>query len=182
MFKCISLQRYFNNRGVTTEQEFKQGELSLAFSSFPQKYIPFNRSFTHSDIPFMFSKNNHRDNVEMCGQTIDLGEMYNINKIHFLGTSNNGDFSEDVHLYEDTSHVISKPLGFTDFIEPQPKFNEDVAIQAPYLHTRHGIKNIYFPIIWYNSINFNKSARANKLMFEDNPSIHIFCITIEVTI
>ncbi|MFD1447630.1 hypothetical protein [Oceanobacillus profundus] len=182
MYKIINLHYWFNNKGFTNEDDLEKGELSLSFSSLPQKLINFNKNIIYKGIPFKFSQNNSGDNVEMTGQRIYFGETWDIQKIHVLGTSNNGSFCEEVHIYNDFKPLASKSICFSDFIQPFPQFDEEIVIKFPYTHTQNGINDNFSPIIWYTSIDFDKPIQANNLLFEDNPSMHIFCMTIEVKI
>ncbi|MFJ7734147.1 hypothetical protein ACIQXF_20055 [Lysinibacillus sp. NPDC097231] len=179
-YVCLSLNQYFNNIGTTNSSNFLRGELSLGESSLPQENIPFGTPFIFEGTPFLLSKNTDlSDNIQMENQQIRLKDIPRIKKLHFLGVSNNGDLYEEIHFLKNNKNVYSDFLKLSDFTSSDSFFDDKRALQFEYMYTRKGINTSYKPSMWYNYIKFPHPIPIDEIVFEDNPFIHIFAITLE---
>jgi hypothetical protein len=59
-------------------------------------------------------------------------------------------------------------------------FNDKRAMQLRYLNSYSGRYDGIQPTIWYNRFDLGEASEMNQLEFEDNPSIHIFAITLSL--
>ncbi|ATF15815.1 hypothetical protein A616_28850 [Brevibacillus brevis X23] len=178
-YKSLDLCSYFNNRGLTSDADYKLGFLSLGNTSLPVEQVSFANDFIYDGIPFRFNKNETGDNIELAGQLVNFPSMY-IKKLHFLGVSNNGDFFDDLHFMNDKQCVGTKRLYLSNFLNTHPSFDDKSAITFTYANTRGGKRDHYKPNIWYYSIDLEEPLFFNGIKFEDNPSMHIFAITVEL--
>ncbi|SDN48933.1 hypothetical protein SAMN04488137_4664 [Fictibacillus solisalsi] len=179
MYKPLNITTYLNNRGSTYKQEYIHGKFTVSGSSFPAEYIPYDKVFVYKNVPFQFLLTSNGDNIELEGQSLHFPAI-DVKTIHFIGASNNGDFSEKINFCYDNQQKYASTLSFTDWIAPLPRFNEnEPAIRFPGIHTEVGINKHMNSNLWYQRIDFNKKTRVNKIELEDNPSMHIFSITFE---
>jgi hypothetical protein len=179
LYKPLNIKNFVNNCGSTLKEDHKSGRLTLSGSSFPTELIPFDKGYIYKDVPFHFYKTEYGDNIELEGQPLCF-PLTDVRRVHLLGTSNNGDFSEDISFFHDNQLKYRNILCLTDWIEPLPKFKENEAAMCfPYFHTTVGVNKNFKPILWYQSITLNKKTKLNKIELEDNPSMHIFSITLE---
>lgn len=176
-FVPINLSDYLTNKGITSENEMSLGELSIGGSSLPYLHFNFDSLFHINSIPFIIYQKDDKDNMELNQQMIPLQNI-EINKIHMLGVTNNGNFSERAYLIKNGEHVLKTTISFSDFLSPTPFYNEKLAFEFPYMHSRNGLISHYKPKIWMNTFSFDHIS-ADHLFFEENMFIHIFAITIE---
>lgn len=179
-YLCLNLEKYLNNKGTTSEDDMKNGNLSIGNSSLPEKNVLLNTEFSYKNIPFFISKKDYFDNIELEGQKLTFKPLP-ITAIHILGVSSNGDYFEPIHFVRNNEVVNSEIFFLTDFLSSEPAFRDEPAIQCKYLHTQSGINNYYKPTIWYDCIRFDQSIEVDGLQLEDNPFIHIFAISLEYT-
>ncbi|WP_413385394.1 hypothetical protein [Bacillus velezensis] len=178
MYKIIDISGYFNNIGATNIHNFNIGNLSLGSSSFPEEEIPFNKDFKYEKIPFIFKKKNNFDNIQLEGQYIKLKEAINCEEIFFVGVASNGDMSGQIDFLLDDKLITTTKIRLTDFTSDKPAFLEKVVLTFNYIYSKSGINNMRSNM-WVTKQTFN-SLTFNKLKFEYNPFIHIFCITCNV--
>lgn len=176
-FVTIDLSNYLTNKGITSESEMSLGELSIGGSSLPYLHFNFGSLFHIDSIPFIIYQKDGKDNMELNQQLIPVQNI-EINKIHMLGVTNNGNFSEKAYFIENGKHLLQTTISFSDFLSPTPFYNEKLAFEFPYMHSRNGLINHYTPKIWMNTFSFDH-VRADHLLFEENMFIHLFAITIE---
>ncbi|MGA5691404.1 hypothetical protein [Cytobacillus pseudoceanisediminis] len=175
-FHCLNLTSFVNNRGITKDNEYELGSLSIGNSSFPESGVDWEKTFWFNQIPFKFSKTDYYDNLELIGQTIPFEEM-KVRTIHFLGVSSNGDFSEEISFYHKSKLVFKDRLYLSDFLSKKPMFSDQCAIKFEYLHSPSGRYKHVEPRLWYNTIHFDDFYHIDSITLEDNPFIHIFAIT-----
>ncbi|MBG9941026.1 hypothetical protein ABE237_21470 [Brevibacillus formosus] len=174
----VDLTSYLNNRGFTTDRDYYRGFLSLGESSLPEEQVNFDKVYFCNDVPFRLCKNENFDNMATEGQRIDF-PVLKVKKIHFLGVSNNGDLFDFLYFMFNSTCAYRTKLCFSDFISSEPAFGDQIAINFTYMNTRSGRLDHYKPNIWYYPITLEKNAEINGIEFEDNPSMHVFAITIE---
>ena len=176
----IDISPAINNKGATYSN-YEDGFLSMGLSSLPAAEIPFSSEMVYQSVPFRFYSNERGDNIELSGQSL-LFEELKVKKIHILGGSSHGDYFENIYLLHNEKTVFKGIFNLTNFIseESAPEFMNSPAIVFSCLHTVSGKKNNYKPIMWYSCIDVNEHVNANKLVFEDNPFMHVFSLTLEI--
>ncbi|MFJ1121942.1 MULTISPECIES: hypothetical protein [Bacillus cereus group] len=174
----LDFRQQFNNQGFTKTGLEAEGALSFGGSSLPAEYCP-KGLFEMEGVPYeLFVDEPNGDNIELEGQTIFFGKnMYK--KIHILGASNNGDFYESIQLVNDDQFIASYRVHLTDFVSREPKFGNRLAVEFPYINNKIGELKQFIPKIWCDSITFDQPLEFNCIKFGDNPSMHIFSITLE---
>lgn len=175
-YHCLDIHNYVNNKGITSSRDYSKGSLSLGGSSLPIEEFPNENCYCFYGVPFKFCIEDHADNIELEGQTINIPTVVT-NEISFLGVSCNSDLMDTVHFLFDETIVQSDKLYFSDLLSEKPAFKDESALKFSYLNTRVGKQNHFKPNIWYSSIKFLDYCKINKIMFEDNPFMHIFAIT-----
>ncbi|MCK6259493.1 hypothetical protein LCY76_23255 [Fictibacillus sp. KIGAM418] len=179
MYKPLNITTYLNNLGSTYKEEYINGKLTVSGSSFPAEYIPYDKEFFYNNVPFQFFLTPNGDNIELEGQALQFPAI-EVKTIHFIGVSNNGDFSEKISFMDKDQLKFTSTLSFTDWIEPLPRFKEnEPVIHFPWIHTEVGVNKNIASSLWYQRIDLNKKTKVNKIVLEDNPSMHIFSITFE---
>ncbi|MCP1311557.1 hypothetical protein [Paenibacillus tyrfis] len=178
-YHMLDITSYLNNVGCTNDNNISHGELSLGKLSLPEKFLPFGSIFYYEKIPFKFIKYNQYDNIELSGQIINF-KAKQITKVHLLGTASEADMYGDVHFCNNNQIVHSDKMFFSHFTKSKSSFRDQLALQFPYIHLPTGILNQVSPSIWYDVISFPKSTAVSSIHFEDNPCLHLFCLTIEL--
>lgn len=177
-YYMLDLKSIFNNKGFTKIGYESEGAFALGGSTYPAEKRP-PQEFISEDIPFIITENDQGyDNFELERQEIKI-KSGNYTKIYFLGASNNGDFYETVNFLSSGKIISSKKIYFTDFINDEPMFDNSLAFEFPYVHTRVGILENFKPKIWSFCLLLNEDKKIDTIKFGDNPSIHIFSITLE---
>lgn len=176
---CLDLSSYFNNKGITSESNMKEGMLSLGYSSFPEKGFPNKEVFYYKNVPFKLAKDSFYDNVELSEQIIEFPQKQ-VESVYVLGVANNGDFFEKITFLCNGERVEDGDLHFTDFMSTYPVFNNELVYRADYLHTVTGKYTYVKPILWYDAIHLQDKKNIDAIQVEDNPSMHIFAITLKL--
>jgi hypothetical protein len=177
-FHCLDLSELYNNCGVTSFEEKEQGMLNGAGASFPAELVPLGYAFEFEGIPFIMTKHNGLDNIEVEGQRLVFSPMY-VSRIHILGLSNDSHMSEEIQLEYDGEIVSSKLMRLSSYSSANPYFGNKCLLRSPYVHFHNQRTENYQPAIWYDSIEIDPSTAVNAILLADNPCIHIFSITVE---
>lgn len=182
MFTIVPLENYFNNSGISFKNSYEHGDFSGAGSSYPAEDLPESNSLINvEEIPFKFPSKVRYDknNMEFAEQIIDIEPNY-YRCIHILGAADNGSFIEPIELITERNK-IQVLIGLTDWISKQPTFNEKIAFRCKGAHSkRSGYIEAIDTTIWYQKIEILKYGNEiSKLVFIDNPGMHIFALTLE---
>ncbi|GMX63799.1 hypothetical protein Elgi_03530 [Paenibacillus elgii] len=180
-FHAMDLRPYFNNRGFTYESRCEEGRLTMGSSSFPAESIRFGRMYRFDGIPFRYQTSEDGDNIETSGQTVALPWMPGtLDCVHALGVSANGDSFDRVSFVAGDRLLHTARLALTDFVSDRPAFGDRLAMTLPYMHMVSGRYAHVRPNLWLCSIPYpGEVGAARALVFEDNPSMHIFAMTLE---
>lgn len=176
-YVCLDLRPYVNNRGITSLEDCHNGALSQGGSSLPLEQLPETSPFVIDSVPFIWSKTERYDNIELAGQAITLEPM-EVRGIHILGVSNNGNYFDRIAFLRNGAVVHRDFLFFSDFISPNAMFRERCALQMDYAHTRVGKYDAVQPKIWMDHLSFQKPCELDTICLEDNVAMHIFAITL----
>ena len=181
-FVTLNLEEYFCNKGFSFSNRMDEANFTGIGSSYPAELMPQSEVIDINNIPFIFPTNNSKfDNMEFNRQVIKF-EHDSYESIHFLGAADNGSFEEELIL-SDGDNYKTVTLGFTNWLEQNPIFGEEVAINFQYMHTKSGKKiEELSPKIWFNKVEIQQSTSVpffNSITFPDNPGMHIFGITLK---
>ncbi|SDW03574.1 hypothetical protein SAMN05444487_101145 [Marininema mesophilum] len=176
----LDITPYINNRGITQANiDHHLGFISVGGCSFPLEEVPIETGLICEEIPFLFSRTDEGDNIELEGQTLSFAQVL-AGQVHILGVSTNGNFFDRVQFFREGKLVRVSRLALTNFIEREPFFPQNrVALQFTHVNTRVGPKDTFKPILWHTSLDLEGEFSIDTICFEDNPSMHIFAITIE---
>jgi hypothetical protein len=183
-YTMIDLKEFYCNNGISSEGNISKGNFTGGGSSFPSELLPnFNKDvvIVVNDVPFQLNKSTPdcADNMEFNNQYIKFKP--NIYKtINVLGCADNGSYIEPIFLVTNNTSIEVK-LGLTDWLAEKPLFDEQIAFRCEYVHTQRGKLSNFQPTIWCQKINlFNSNMECLGMKFIDNPSMHIFAITLEI--
>ncbi|MEC2074266.1 hypothetical protein [Alkalihalophilus marmarensis] len=185
-FKILNIDKFFNNNAFSYKEFYESQEngdfnyLGLE-SCYPSEDLPEgNKIYYSHQIPFFFPSKDKSEmnNFELSEQNIGFTED-KYKKIHILGSSDLDNNVEKVQI-----HTINKKyerqLGFTNWLSNIPLYNEYEAVKCSKAFTINGEYHNFNPKIWHQVIDISDiNDRINKISFRNNPSVHIFCITLE---
>ncbi|GCE12376.1 hypothetical protein [Tengunoibacter tsumagoiensis] len=174
----LDLKAFLNNRGCTLLSENHLGALSLMGASFPAEEFPFDKPLTFYDIPFELKQAETGDNIECTEQIISFAPCM-MKGLHILGTSSNTDLFDDILFFHKGVVVHRSKLYLSSFSSLVPAFSDRLALTLSYLHTRTGRYDHIKPKLWYYSLKFPSPQTVESFQFADNPSMHVFAMTIE---
>jgi hypothetical protein len=178
-YVMLDLKAFLNNRGCTLLSENHLGSLSLGGSSLPTEEFPFGKTLTVDTVPFAFAQTETgNDNMECTEQTIPLSPCV-VKQLHVLGTSSNTDLFDSVSFLYKGTIVHQGRLYLSSFTSSEPAFTDRSVLTFSALHTRAGRYDHIKPHLWYCSLPLAQPQIVDSLQFEDNPSMHIFALTIE---
>ncbi|MGE6631480.1 hypothetical protein [Bacillus sp. NPDC077027] len=179
IYQTINLEPYVNNRGMTYEKDYQKGKLTLGNASFPAELLLKEQEPVIHGIPFEFIYINKGDNIELEGQSIQLGQI-KAEALHIVGCACNGNLYEDVTFLLNGHPVHQSRLSLTDVIEQEPAFSDRLALSFNYIHTVTGINRHLGSRLWHDTLSLPKGTLFDEIQFEDNPSMHIFAMTLEM--
>lgn len=177
-YQPLTLNDYVNNRGITYQNEYENGQLTIGGASLPAELIMNVKNAAVEGIPFQFIYQGQGDNIELEGQSIHLPTL-EAEALHVVGCSSNGNLYEEITLLREGNVVCESRLSLTDVIEREPAFNDRVAYAFDYIHTVAGINHHLTSSLWLDSLTFSQKVVFDEIRFQDNPFMHIFAMTIQ---
>ncbi|WP_235598397.1 hypothetical protein, partial [Heyndrickxia sporothermodurans] len=97
-------------------------------------------------------------------------------KVLTIRAADTGSFYETIKIGNRHNEFKYK-VGFTDWTSTEPVYSEKVAFRCKKAYTHRGEVNTE-TTIWYQMLILN-DLDINYIKFRDNPSVHIFSITLE---
>ncbi|WP_128895291.1 hypothetical protein [Longirhabdus pacifica] len=178
MYKYVELSNFVNNKGITTASSAKKSSFAFGgWYSLPREH--FSKEMTlKEDIPFQFHLEENADNMELEGQSI-LVETSHYDTLYILGASNNGNFYESLSFFQDDKLCYTVPIYFPDLTSNIPIHHEKIAMTIPFMHNQFGDVHHSKAYLWLNTVSLEDCNRWNTIKFPDNPSIHIFAMTLK---
>ncbi|MFP3419018.1 hypothetical protein R0K30_03690 [Bacillus sp. SIMBA_154] len=177
-YQTISLDDYVNNRGITHQNEYDKGQLTIGGASLPAELVMNLQHHLVEGIPFQFIYKDQGDNIELEGQSIHL-PLLEAEALHVIGCSSNGNLYENISFLREGKVVYESRLSLTDVIEQEPAFNDRAAYAFDYIHTVAGINHHLTSRLWLNSLSLSHKVVFDEIRFQDNPFMHIFAMTIQ---
>lgn len=178
-YVMLDLKAFLNSRGCTPLRENHLGCLSLGGSSFPAEEFPFGKTLTVDTVPFVFGQTEtDDDNMECTEQTVPFSPCV-VKQLHVLGTSSNADLFDTVSFLYQGAIIHQGRLCLSSFMSSEPAFTDRPVLAFSALHTHAGRYDHIKPRLWYCSLPLAQPQLVDSLQFEDNPSMHVFALTIE---
>ncbi|WEG19158.1 hypothetical protein PQ478_21625 (plasmid) [Alkalihalophilus pseudofirmus] len=176
----VFINDFINNRGFTSISESKTGELTHTGMSLPGDDLIYNTELQVNGVPFFITKDeNNLDNIELEGQLVPF-KITTVKRIHFLSLSCYGSYFQNLNLFNDEVVVDIKPFYTTELINKQPAFEKvRTGLFFDYVHNKKGKVTNLTGTIWHSEIDLAYPKKINAVLFEDNPAIHVFAITLE---
>ncbi len=174
----LELSAYFNNDGISYEDDPLDGDLNFAWQSLPAEQLPESGEVVHfQNIWFLFpSKEDGRlNNVAAFNQRIHVPHD-NYHDIFLLATATNGPQSETA-LLEYTDGSVQEVALAVSAGSSRPSNAEHVLLSTDYLHGSvgriEGATNLFVVTIPVDSERILRSV-----VLPENPNIHIFSLTL----
>lgn len=177
-YQTLSLHDYVNNRGITYQNEYDKGQLTIGGASLPAELIMSVQDPIIEGIPFQFIYQDQGDNIELEGQSLRFPPL-EAEALHVVGCSSNGNLYEEISLLREGHVVCETRLSLTDVIEREPAFHDRAAYAFDYIHTVSGINHHLTSNLWLDSLTFSQKVVFDEIRFQDNPFMHIFAMTIQ---
>lgn len=185
-YEVINLYEFYNNNAFSYKEYYESGDNGdFTYSGlqpcYPSEDLPEGDAKLYLNmIPFIFpSKCKNKDNnFELANQHIYI-KNNKYSKIHLLGSADLDNHRELISFYSH-NNIYVREFGLTNWLVESQVYNEKVGIQCPKAYSLKGVHNNFKPTIWHQVIDINDIKEPiNKISFRDNPSVHIFCITLE---
>jgi hypothetical protein len=172
MYIDVKIGKFLNNKGVTDFKDREDGFLAFGGYSLPKECFPLNQQKY-----FKFHIQDEFDNMELEEQELNVpSECYT--RLLLVGCSNNGDFFEDIYFYRNDQKVATKRLYFPDMLTIDAISDCEIFFTFPYIHTPNGRVEHLKPKLWLQTLEFETPIVFNTIKFGDNPSIHLFALTL----
>ncbi|USK44114.1 hypothetical protein [Cytobacillus oceanisediminis] len=185
-YELINLSKFYNNNAFSYIEYYKNGEngdftFSGLQSCYPSEDLPDGDELVYlNEIPFIFPSKckNKQNNFELADQHIHI-QNNKYKKVHFLGSADIDNHVEQVSFYSKIN-IYVRELGLTNWLREKPLYNEKVGVRCSKAYSLKGEHDNFKPTIWHQVINIEDiEDPINTISFRDNPSVHIFCITLE---
>lgn len=171
----VDLKEYFNNKGLSNKDNYKNANLSITGYSIPVERRNGGEPFLNS----MLAK----DNIECFGQEIELETSKHTKEIEFCGVGIQGDVKAEVVFITKEGYEIKKKVCFSAFDFEKPFFKENTPVyKSTYLYncySEHNPKVERTGIIWKNEVKFNEVVSIKKIILPFHPGLHIFAVNIK---
>lgn len=182
-FRKIDLTNFYNNNGFNNKNGYLADFTCKGLMGrYPQEEVPeVDNDIIIENVPFIFPSHKIEfNNMELQNQKIQLHPS-KYKKIHFLCAADTGSFEEKINIVDINNNNIIKTFRVTDWMAPEPYFNDRLAFRFSKSYSNRGIEWNFKPAIWYQVISLEDYNEAFRLLeFRDNPSVHIFSLTLEV--
>ncbi|NEW05644.1 hypothetical protein GK047_06365 [Paenibacillus sp. SYP-B3998] len=180
IYTHINLDEHFGNNGFGYKDGRTPANFTALGSSYPIDQLPDTSLVYVNDIPFLFpSLEAPYNNVESFNQEIEINPSSQpYTHVFVLGAADNGYFNE-TFLLANNDRALPIKIGLSDWLSNNACFGESIAFRCDGMCTNRGqfVESLK-PTIWFQSIPLNESVNIDKILFPDNPCIHIFAITL----
>lgn len=187
-FEIIDLSPFFRNDGISYDTNRSDGDFDGHGLTFPAEELPeSNTVITLHGTDFLFpdKSDGAKNNVILEGQTIPV-PVNRYSNIYILGASEQGSFEEKIIFQYTAGNFEKVQLGLTDCRNHfgMLQFGEKEAIKCSSyhypnadLHSSRGNRNCG---IWLQVIRVNSWKELKGIQLGDNPSMHIFAMTVRL--
>jgi len=185
-FKVLDLSPYFNNDGISWDTDRSDGDFGYEHGmTFPAEELPESNSIvTLCGVDFLFpdKSDGAKNNMVLEGQTVPV-PVGRYSEVYILGASDWGSFEEKVVLLYSDGGREEVTLGLTEcFAHGRLRFGEKEAIVCTGYHFPdadvHSPRGNTSCGIWLQTLKVDPERELEAIQFGDNPSMHIFAITL----
>ncbi|KAF2956708.1 hypothetical protein [Marinitoga sp. 38H-ov] len=181
-YYILDLDNVFNNDGITSFSQRKEGNFDNPDGVFGAKYpseeiekLLSNNILEFRNIPFKI-KIKSNDNLVCAGQKLELNNLKG-EKLYILGSSEHGSYQEKLLIEYADGDIQEELLSFSDWCQ-QPIFKETIVIDTIYRYNGIGVKENLNPKIYLNTFDL-KNKKIKNIYLPKKPTMHIFAITIK---
>ena len=185
-FEVLDLSPYFNNDGISWDTDRSDGDFDGHGMTFPAEELPESNcivTLCGVDILFPDKGDGVKNNMVLEGQTVPV-PVGRYSEIYILGASDWGSFEEEVALRYSDGRYERVLLGLTNCNIPlgRLRFGEKEAIRCTGCHfpdaDLHSPRGNTSCGIWLQTLKADPERELEAIQFGDNPSMHIFAITL----
>ena len=187
----LDLGMYFNCDGVSSDANRMAGNFDApdlpSGGSYPAAELPDSNSIImvgivaekEHAVAFLFpDKDAAANNIACRGQAV-IVPPDSYRRVHFLGSSENGDFERNVTLVYADGAAHDRPWALSDWCGPT-KHGEATAIKCLYRHSMGGVVEKATPCyIRCQSIPIDPTRTLREIRLPDFERMHLFAITLE---
>jgi len=181
-YSIIDLDNVFNNDGITSFSNRREGNFDNPDGVFDAKYPSeeiikelSNNFIKYNDIPFKI-KIEGNDNLVCAGQKLEINNTKG-QKLFILGSSEHGNYQEKILIEYIDGEIQEELLSFSDWCQ-SPIYGENIVIDTIYRYNGLGIKENLNPKIYLNTFDL-KNKELKNIFLPKKPTMHIFAITIK---
>jgi hypothetical protein len=178
-YSPIDLNSFHNAAGATFDSERINGGVNAWGNSFPAEELPFGRTLTVADIPFLFPvKNSKFDHVEALGQTIELPQTFPAIGFAFLCFGEMGDQEIDLTVVFNDSRETHIRLRANVWLTENSQPEEVTRFTCSHLHYPGNYELAYLrPTLWCRRVAWTPASIVARMHLGMNPLFHIFAAT-----
>ena len=191
IFEIMDLSSYFNNDGISWDNNPSDGDFDGSGLTFPAEELPeSNAIVTLHDIDFLFpdKSDGAKNNLTLDGQCIAVPPNHYAD-INILGAADSNwgglGFQEKVILEYADEHRETVLLGLTSWFKHSGLlFGEREVILCTGYHGHtfsvHSSRENIDCGIWLQTISGNPQRMLKTIQLADSPLMHIFAITLRL--
>ena len=180
----LGLEPYFNNDGISTDDDRTDGDFTGAGVTYPAEDLPpSNALVDYGGVVFRFpdKRDGLDNNISLEGQTVPVGPDF-YSALHVLGSAE--DSLEDVVGFVTESRGSPEsPLALSAWHRGRGlQYGERLAIPCSgYHHPSGHVRTSHLGVcygIWMQTVQIRASFRLVALQLPDNPGMHLFAMTL----
>ncbi|XLP22060.1 hypothetical protein ACFMB7_26830 [Bacillus toyonensis] len=177
----LNLSDLFNNHGILGKNEpINDSSFSLGISFYPAEYLPkYGEKFHWENTSFLFPTKTSEgfDNLTLDYQTIQVPKG-KFTDLYILGSSNNGNFYDDVQLLFNNNIVYTFKLALTEFVSETSWFGDPIVLECPFTRNKNLDLFSLQPKIYCHQEQLPSNITFDEIKLGSNPFIHLFSITL----
>ena len=180
----LDLGPYFNNDGVSTDDDRTDGDFTGAGVTYPAEDLPPSNALVQYDgVSFRFpdKRDGLDNNVSLEGQTLPI-EPGLYSELHVLGAAE--DSLEDVIRFATEDHVLREaPFALSAWHRGWGlQYGESLSIACSgYHHSTGHVCTAHLGVcygIWMQTVQIPAGSRLVSIQLPDNPGMHLFAMTL----
>jgi alpha-L-fucosidase 2 len=173
----IDLEHYHNNVGITDNRHRERGDFDGFGRSFPFEDLSHLVGLPDG-LAWSVDGSGRPDNIACEGQVLTLPKTTLMDGWIVLGATEGGSFLEPFVVVDAESRHLELPLGFTDWLAPNPRFGEMCRVLGSHLHERQQDLVGPRPRLWCATLTIGSARWCGELRLPVNPSLHIFTLAL----
>lgn len=174
----FDLSPYFNNAGITGQEDLSAGAFNIWSNSFPAEELPRGPTTLSGRLPFRFPGHGPGgDNMRCAAQLLEVPPG-RYEWIYLLAAAERRTEDSVLLHYADGS-IDPEWLRVSDFWPQTPgRFGEREALRCRSLHYPRHVQTAMGPAIWRERVPVPREEALMAIRFPDNPAIHVFALTL----